>query len=174
MGVLTNGVPIGKRMAGIIAEKASVEVPVGSLDVALYRDDIFEKGHYITVRESDIPFDLTGKTVVLVDDVLFHGRTIRAALDGLMDFGRPRRVDLAVLVDRGHRDLPIMANFVGETLETEVEEIQAEISTPEFFQQDPALVSERTQLLEDKQKELEVCYEDWERLEALKEELENG
>lgn len=122
VGILTNGVPISERLSKRIEETSGVKVPVGKLDVGLYRDDIVDKGSYITIRESDIPFELENKTVILVDDVLYHGRTIRAALNGILDFGRPHKINLAVLVDRGHRQLPIVADYVGKTLATDLED----------------------------------------------------
>lgn len=120
VGVLSNGVPLAERLAKLIEARSGVNIPVGKLDVGLYRDDILKKGHFVSVRESSIPVNLTDKIVVLVDDVLFHGRTIRAALDGMMDYGRPAKIELAVLIDRGHRELPIMANYVGKIVETKV------------------------------------------------------
>ena len=96
---------------------------VGKLDVALYRDDLSTRGTYITIQGSDIPFDINGRTVILVDDVLFKGRTVRAALDGILDFGRPARIELAVLIDRGHRELPIHPNYVAETVDTKPDEV---------------------------------------------------
>ncbi|MDA1353059.1 MAG: bifunctional pyr operon transcriptional regulator/uracil phosphoribosyltransferase PyrR [bacterium] len=118
VGVLTHGLPLAERIARNIKNAGKGEVLVGKLDVSLYRDDILDKGNFLTVKETHIPTDITGKTIILVDDVLFHGRTIRAALDGLMDFGRPARIELAVLIDRGHRELPIQPDFVGETIST--------------------------------------------------------
>ena len=105
-----------------------MEVPVGSLDVSLYRDDLTKKGQYIEIKKSDMPFAATDKTVILVDDVIFAGRTVRAALDGLKDYGRAAKVQLAVLIDRGHRELPIEPNFVGKTIPTaKSEDVKVEI-----------------------------------------------
>lgn len=118
VGILTHGFPLAERISKHIKNAGNGEVLVGKLDVSLYRDDIMDKGNFLTVKESHIPADVTDKTIVLVDDVLFHGRTIRAALDGLMDFGRPARIELAVLIDRGHRELPIQPDYVGETIST--------------------------------------------------------
>ena len=118
VGVVQRGVPLAKRLAEFMKAEEGVDVPVGSLDVSLYRDDLTQKGQYIEVRKSDMPFMVTDKTVVLVDDVVFAGRTTRAALDGLKDYGRPAKVQLAALVDRGHRELPIHTDFVGKTIPT--------------------------------------------------------
>jgi len=116
VGLLTRGYPLAKRLAAAIQEFEGASVPVGQLDVALYRDDVTRRP--APVRPSDIPVSIDGSTVVLVDEVLFTGRTVRAALDALMDFGRPARVRLAVLVDRGHRELPIRPDFVGKNIPT--------------------------------------------------------
>ena len=119
VGVQTRGVPLARRLA---AKLASIEgrpaPPVGLLDINLYRDDLERIAEHPVLRRTEIPFDLDGATVVLVDDVLFTGRTIRAALDALIDFGRPNTIQLVVLVDRGHRELPIRADFVGKNIPT--------------------------------------------------------
>ncbi len=116
IGLLTRGYPLARRMASAIEEFEGAQVPVGQLDVALYRDDISRRAS--PVRPSDIPVSIDGTTVVLVDEVLFTGRTVRAAMDAVMDFGRPARVRLAVLIDRGHRELPIRPDFVGKNIPT--------------------------------------------------------
>ncbi len=116
VGIHTRGVPLAHRIARAIAEFEAAEVPVGALDIGLHRDDLPFLASQPAVRPSDIPVDINEKSVVLVDDVLFTGRSIRAAMDGLVDFGRPQRIMLAVLVDRGHRELPIKANFVGRNI----------------------------------------------------------
>jgi pyrimidine operon attenuation protein/uracil phosphoribosyltransferase len=118
IGIQRRGVVLARRLADAIAESESVRVPVGALDISLYRDDLSEVATYPIVRPTELPFDVTGRTVVLVDDVLFTGRTVRAAMDALTDFGRPRAIRLAVLVDRGHRELPIRADHVGRNLPT--------------------------------------------------------
>jgi pyrimidine operon attenuation protein / uracil phosphoribosyltransferase len=117
MGIRTRGVPIAERLAGILAELEGADVPHGALDVTLYRDDYASTGPRPLGR-TDFPADIDGRTVVLVDDVLFTGRTIRAAMDAVMDNGRPRAIRLAVLVDRGHRELPIRPDVVGKNIPT--------------------------------------------------------
>lgn len=117
LGIRTRGLPLAERLAAKLSDSLGREIPVGSLDITLYRDDLTELSGSPVLRSTDIPFGLKGRTVVLVDDVLFSGRTIRAALDALLDHGRPKRVWLAVLVDRGGRELPVQADFVGLKLE---------------------------------------------------------
>ncbi len=118
VGILTRGVPLARRVQKKILRFGKLHVPLGSVDINLYRDDWTRIAHQPVLQATDIPFSLDGKNVVLVDDVLFTGRTVRAAMDALIDFGRPDRIELAVLVDRGHRELPIQANYVGKYLET--------------------------------------------------------
>jgi len=118
VGMRTRGVPIAARLAHRIAEFEGQPVPVGALDIGLYRDDISYLDLKPQLKPTEIPTDIAGKVVVLVDDVLFTGRSIRAALDALIDFGRPRHIQLAVLVDRGHRELPIRADYVGKNIPT--------------------------------------------------------
>ena len=118
VGIANRGDHLARRLATEIQRIEGTEVRVGVLDITFYRDDIGLKAEAPEVHETRIPFDISGTTVVLVDDVLFTGRTIRAAMDALMDFGRPRRIQLAVLVDRGHRELPIRADFVGHNVPT--------------------------------------------------------
>jgi pyrimidine operon attenuation protein/uracil phosphoribosyltransferase len=122
VGVLTRGVPLARRIAENVRHFEGLEVPVGALDITLHRDDREERGEYPEVRGSHVPFDVTGKTVVLVDDVLYTGRTARAAMDALLELGRPAAVRLAILVDRGHRELPIRADHVGKNVPTSREE----------------------------------------------------
>ena len=122
VGIAARGDHLARRLAGEIKRIEGADVPVGVLDITFYRDDIGLRREAPEVHETHIPFDITGRTVVLVDDVLFTGRTIRAALDALVDFGRPRAVQLAVLVDRGHRELPIRADFVGKNVPTRHDE----------------------------------------------------
>ena len=120
VGIRTRGVPIARRLAAKIAEITGHVVPVGALDITLYRDDLMRHavGPQPLVRSTEIPFSIDDKTILLVDDVLYTGRTIRAALDALIDFGRPRSIQLVALVDRGHRELPIKADYVGKNLPT--------------------------------------------------------
>jgi pyrimidine operon attenuation protein/uracil phosphoribosyltransferase len=123
VGIQRRGVPLAHRIAQSIAEHEGVEVPVGALDITFYRDDLSLVAQQPLVKGTDLPFDLNESTIVLVDDVLYTGRTIRAAMDALVDFGRPRAIRLAVLVDRGHRELPIRADHVGKNVPTSREEI---------------------------------------------------
>lgn len=123
VGILSRGVPIANRIAEKILEIEGKAVKVGELDITLYRDDLSKVGENPIVNGSNISFDLSDKHVVLVDDVIYTGRTVRAALDAVMDFGRPKTIQLAVLVDRGHRELPIRADFVGKNVPTSTKEI---------------------------------------------------
>jgi pyrimidine operon attenuation protein/uracil phosphoribosyltransferase len=120
VGIRTRGVPIARRLARVISEINGQQVPTGSLDITLYRDDLMRHtvGPQPVVRRTEIPFSIDDKRILLVDDVLYTGRTIRAALDALIDFGRPKSIQLVVLVDRGHRELPIKADYVGKNLPT--------------------------------------------------------
>jgi pyrimidine operon attenuation protein/uracil phosphoribosyltransferase len=120
VGIRTRGVPLAKRIAKSIQDISSHAVPTGALDITLYRDDLMRTpvGPQPVVRKTEIPFSIDDKRILLVDDVLYTGRTIRAALDALIDFGRPRAIQLIVLVDRGHRELPIKADYVGKNLPT--------------------------------------------------------
>ncbi len=128
MGIHTRGVPLAQRLSLLIKEFEGQEVPVGELDIALYRDDISGKVRQV-MRPTRIPVDIQGQRIVLVDDVLFTGRSIRAAMDALNDFGRPSQIQLAVLVDRGHRELPIRADYVGKNVPTsQDEEVQVRVT----------------------------------------------
>lgn len=120
VGIRTRGVPLAQRLCRYIQEFEGVQVPLGALDIGLYRDDILIRR--ARVKPTDIPVNIEGRDLVLVDDVLFTARTIRAAMDAINDLGRPRRIQLAVLVDRGHRELPIRADYVGKNLPTALEE----------------------------------------------------
>ena len=124
VGVRTRGVPIARRIARSLKEIAGQEVPTGALDITLYRDDLMRQqvGPQPLVRRTEIPFSIDNRKILLVDDVLYTGRTTRAALDALIDFGRPRAIQLVVMVDRGHRELPIKADYVGKNLPTSPEE----------------------------------------------------
>jgi pyrimidine operon attenuation protein/uracil phosphoribosyltransferase len=123
VGIQRRGVPLARRLADAIAEHEAVRLPVGALDITFYRDDLSLIAQQPIVKGTDLPFDLNGTTIVLVDDVLYTGRTIRAAMDALIDYGRPRAIRLAVLVDRGHRELPIRADHVGKNVPTSREEL---------------------------------------------------
>jgi pyrimidine operon attenuation protein/uracil phosphoribosyltransferase len=120
VGIRTRGVPIARRIAQVIRDINGHDIPTGALDITLYRDDLMRHpvGPQPVVRRTEIPFSIDDKRILLVDDVLYTGRTIRAALDALIDFGRPRSIQLVVLVDRGHRELPIKADYVGTNLPT--------------------------------------------------------
>jgi len=122
VGIRTRGVYLAERLQKQIQAIEDAKVPLGVLDITLYRDDLGEIGPHPAVKETALPFDIAEKIVILVDDVLYTGRTIRASLDALMDFGRPRAIQLAVLVDRGHRELPVKADFVGKNLPTASQE----------------------------------------------------
>lgn len=121
VGIYTRGVFLARRLAQYILEFEGSRVPVAALDISLYRDDLQDRAHPV-VKPTSFLVDIQGKTVVLVDDVLYTGRTIRAAMDALNDFGRPRRVQLAILLDRGHRELPIRADYVGKNIPTGLDE----------------------------------------------------
>jgi pyrimidine operon attenuation protein/uracil phosphoribosyltransferase len=122
VGIQRGGVFLARRLSATLLTIWNHPVPVGELDVSMHRDDLDHHASNINMQPTVIPFDITGKTVILVDDVLFSGRTTRAALDALNDFGRPQRIQLAVLVDRGHRELPIKADFVGKNIPTATRE----------------------------------------------------
>ena len=122
VGIRTRGLPLAQRLAEIINYFEKVSPPVGALDISFYRDDLSYLGIQPVVQRTDIPVDVAGKQVILVDDVLFTGRSIRAAMDALIDFGRPRSIQLAVLVDRGHRELPIRADYAGKNIPTALDE----------------------------------------------------
>lgn len=125
VGIRTRGVPLARRLAQMIKEIEGIDVPVGELDISLYRDDLTSVAEQPVVNRTSMPVAVEGRIVVLVDDVLFTGRTARAGLDAVMDLGRPERVQLAVLIDRGHRELPIRADYVGKNLPTSIREIIA-------------------------------------------------
>ena len=123
VGIMRRGVPLAQRLAKILGRIEKTEVPVATLDITLYRDDLSTVGHRPEIRPGKMEFDIQDKNIILVDDVLYTGRTTRAALDGLFDHGRPRRVQLLVLIDRGHRELPIEAAFVGRKVQTTASEL---------------------------------------------------
>lgn len=123
VGIRTRGVPLARRLAQNVAAIEGVQLPVGILDITLYRDDLSTLGYQPVVHGTDMPGSITEKKIVLVDDVLYTGRTVRAALDALIDLGRPRLIQLAVLIDRGHRELPIRADYVGKNVPTSHREV---------------------------------------------------
>ena len=125
VGIRTRGVPMAQMLAENLSRHAGVCPPVGVLDISLYRDDLTELSDLPRVNGTDVPFSVTGKDVILVDDVLFTGRTVRAAIDALFSLGRPRSIRLAILIDRGHRELPIRADFVGKNVPTSLSELVA-------------------------------------------------
>lgn len=142
VGIRTRGVPLARRLQAKIKEIEGVEVPLGELDITFYRDDLTTRFQGPVVQPADLPFSVEGKVVVLVDDVLFTGRTIRAALDALMDLGRAQKVQAAVLVDRGHRELPIRADYVGKNVPTSGKEMVA-VELMETDGKDQVLIMER-------------------------------
>ncbi|HZD16821.1 MAG TPA: bifunctional pyr operon transcriptional regulator/uracil phosphoribosyltransferase PyrR [Actinomycetota bacterium] len=143
VGIAARGDDLARRIAAEIARIEGVDVPVGVLDITFYRDDIGMRAEAPEVHETRIGFDVNDTTVVLVDDVLFTGRTIRAAMDAVVDFGRPRAIQLAVLVDRGHRELPIRADYVGKNIPTRADE-QVRVRTQETDGGDAVEVGEET------------------------------
>jgi pyrimidine operon attenuation protein/uracil phosphoribosyltransferase len=142
IGIRRRGVPLAERIAEKIAQLEGSRPPTGQLDITLYRDDLSTVGPRPVVNRTDIPADVTDSTIVLVDDVLYTGRTVRAALDELVDFGRPRRVELAVLIDRGHRELPIQAEYVGQHVQTTADEI-VKVMLADYDEEERVIVVER-------------------------------
>ena len=143
VGIQRRGVPMAQRMAIRMAEKTNREPQIGTLDINLYRDDLTRVAFQPVVRKTEVPPDIDDKDIILVDDVLYTGRTIRAALDALCDFGRMRTIQLAVLIDRGHRELPIEANFVGKKITTKDNEV-VEVKLTEIDGEDAIYVMEKT------------------------------
>jgi pyrimidine operon attenuation protein/uracil phosphoribosyltransferase len=142
VGIRRRGVPLAERLAKMASRMESKEVPVGALDITFYRDDLSTLGPRPLVKESQIGFAIEGKRVILVDDVLFTGRTIRAAMEALFSYGRPQRVQLCVLIDRGHRELPIEAAFVGRSVPTTMREV-IEVKLTEIDGTEKVLLVER-------------------------------
>ncbi len=142
VGIRTRGAPLAERIAAAIASFEGVDLPSGALDVSLYRDDVGLRGPR-SLESTTVPADIDGRVVVLVDDVLYTGRTIRAAFDALLDLGRPRAIRLAVLVDRGHRELPIRADHVGKNLPTSADEV-VKVHVREIDGEDAVLIGEDT------------------------------
>ena len=142
IGIQTRGVYLAQRLKRIIKEIENVDLPLGILDITLYRDDLTTIGEAPLVKKTEIDFDINDKVVILVDDVLFTGRTIRCALDEIIDFGRPKRIELLVLIDRGHRELPIRADFVGKNIPTASDEL-VEVRLSEIDGKDEAVILEK-------------------------------
>lgn len=142
IGIRTRGVPLAQRIADKIEEIEGEEALVGILDITLYRDDLTTIAQQPIVHQTEISFDITGKKVVLVDDVLYTGRTVRAALDALIDLGRPEVIQLAILIDRGHRELPIRPDYVGENLPTSREEL-VDVNLKEIDETDKVVLREQ-------------------------------
>lgn len=142
VGIRRRGVPLAERIAMKIKEMDGVAVATGALDITLYRDDLTTVADRPVINKTELPANITGKTIILVDDVLYTGRTIRAAMDELIDFGRPRRVQLAVLVDRGWRELPIQADYIGKFVTTTEAEI-IKVMLPEFDETEQVLLVEQ-------------------------------
>lgn len=143
VGIRRRGVPLAERLARQIEAIEGRRVPVGSLDITLYRDDLTLRSDHPVVHRTEVPFAVQGKKVVLVDDVLYTGRTVRAALDAIMDLGRPALIQLAVLVDRGHRELPIRADYVGKNVPTSRREI-IHVKLKETDDEDAVTIEEMT------------------------------
>lgn len=141
VGIRTRGVPIANRLADFIRQHEGVTLPVGVLDITFYRDDLSLIAAQPVLHRTEIPFHLSNKKVILVDDVLYTGRTVRAALDALMDLGRPSSIQLAVLIDRGHRELPIRADFVGKNVPTSSKEV-VHVKLKETDGEDTVLITE--------------------------------
>jgi len=145
VGIRTRGIYLGKRISGLIQELEKVDIQVGVLDITLYRDDFAELETQHTVQKTEIDFPISKKDILLVDDVLFTGRTIRAAMDSLFDLGRPQTVQLLVLIDRGHRELPIRADYVGKVLPTSKREV-VQVRLSEIDEADEVLITEPAEL----------------------------
>jgi pyrimidine operon attenuation protein/uracil phosphoribosyltransferase len=143
VGMRTRGVPLAARLGAALTEFEGRPVPVGALDIGLYRDDLPQRELRARIQPTDMPTDVDGKRVVLVDDVLFTGRSIRAAMDALADFGRPSSIQLAVLIDRGHRELPIRADYVGKNIPTAQHE-DVQVLLEEIDGRDEVLLSKET------------------------------
>ena len=142
VGIRRRGVPLAEKLAARIKDQDGVAVATGALDITLYRDDLSTVADRPVINKTELPADITGKTIILVDDVLYTGRTIRAAMDELIDFGRPHRVQLAVLIDRGWRELPIQADYIGKFVNTAANEI-IKVMLPEYDEVEQVLLVEQ-------------------------------
>lgn len=141
IGIRRRGVPLAERLAKQINENEKVQVPTGILDITLYRDDLTTLAYQPVLHKTEVPFEITGKKIILVDDVLYTGRTARAALDAIIDLGRPKFIQLAVLIDRGHRELPIRADYVGKNVPSSKKEIIA-VNLLEVDGEDKVIINE--------------------------------
>jgi pyrimidine operon attenuation protein/uracil phosphoribosyltransferase len=142
IGIQTRGIYLAERLQKKLVGAAATEIPLGTLDITMYRDDLSQLGYHPVVGETNLPFDIDDKRILLVDDVLYTGRTIRAALDALIDYGRPAAIQLAVLIDRGHRELPISADFIGRTIPTAKQE-QVQVKLAETDKVDQVVITEK-------------------------------
>jgi len=145
IGIHRRGVPLAKRIAKFIESFEGVAVEIGTLDITFYRDDLSLLSDHPVIKGTDIAFDINKKTIVLCDDVLYTGRTVRAALDALMDLGRPNNIQLAVMVDRGHRELPIRADYIGKNIPTSSGEV-VEVRVSEFDDVDNVVINDLKKL----------------------------
>ncbi|MGI6065350.1 MAG: bifunctional pyr operon transcriptional regulator/uracil phosphoribosyltransferase PyrR [Bacillota bacterium] len=143
VGIRTRGIPLAERLAKKVQEIEGRNIPLGVIDITLYRDDLTTLSYHPVLHHTDLPIDITGKTIVLVDDVLYTGRTTRAALDAIFDIGRPASIQLAVLVDRGHRELPIRPDYVGKNVPSSRKEIVA-VHVREIDGEDKVIINENT------------------------------
>lgn len=141
VGIRRRGVPLAERLVERIKDIEGVEIPIGVIDITLYRDDLTTLAHQPILHKTEVPFSIVGKKVILVDDVLFTGRTIRAALDAIIDLGRPEVIQLAVLVDRGHRELPIRADYIGKNVPTSRREVVS-VQLAEIDGEDKVVIEE--------------------------------
>lgn len=135
VGIQTRGAHLARRIAKLLGEKTGCDIPVGILDITLYRDDVGDIADQPEVKETDLPFDIEGRPIVLIDDVLFTGRTIRSAMNALIDYSRPQCIRLAVLVDRGHRELPIAPDYAGLVLKTQPDDV-VDVNLKEIDEED--------------------------------------
>jgi len=145
IGIKTRGIFLAKKLGERINQIEGCNIPIGELDITLYRDDLSEKGDQPFIKGSEIPFSIANKKIVLVDDVLYTGRTVRAALDAIIDLGRPQMIQLAVLIDRGHRELPIRPDFIGKNIPTAKQEVIS-VQLIETDQQEQVIIQQKTDL----------------------------
>jgi len=145
IGIKTRGIFLAKKLGERINQIEGCNIPIGELDITLYRDDLSEKGDQPFIKGSEIPFSIANKKIVLVDDVLYTGRTVRAALDAIIDLGRPQMIQLAVLIDRGHRELPIRPDYIGKNVPTAKQEVIS-VQLIETDQQEQVIIQQKTDL----------------------------